>query len=294
MHTVDFHGWKCLAIESGNVVALVTLDVGPRVISLGFRGRDNLFYVKPETCGTTGHIAYQGYGGHRLWVAPESEEQSYYPENGPVLELADGFLASAVDGAGLQRCLRVAPGPIPGSFEVVHRLTNHGSSILKVAPWALSVMRAGGQAFVPMPPYAPHGMDHLLPVSQIALWSYTNLADPRFGIHQEGITLKQTSDPGSQKVGVFVPQGYAAYWVDKTVFLKTFPAVVGATYPDQGCNFETYTRHDMLEVESLGPLVELNPGSSTEHVERWAVQDHSLPDWDELAIIAAATGYGRL
>ena len=30
-----------------------------------------------------------------------------------------------------------------------------------------------------------------------------------------------------------------------------------ATYPDLGCNFETFTNEEILEIESLGPLVTL-------------------------------------
>ena len=45
--------------------------------------------------------------------------------------------------------------------------------------------------------------------------------------------------------------------------------IPGATYPDFGCNVELFTNADMLEVESLAPLVTLDPGQETEHVERW-------------------------
>ena len=55
-----------------------------------------------------------------------------------------------------------------------------------------------------------------------------------------------------------------------TFFCKTVtPPRVGANYPDDGCNFETYTNHEMLEIESLGPLVTLAPGESSAHQERW-------------------------
>ena len=42
-----------------------------------------------------------------------------------------------------------------------------------------------------------------------------------------------------------------------------------AHYPDGGCNFETFTNQDMLEMESLGPIVTLEPGKSVEHTEVW-------------------------
>jgi hypothetical protein len=45
------------------------------------------------------------------------------------------------------------------------------------------------------------------------------------------------------------------------------------TYPDGGCNFETFTNQTMLEAESLVPLVRLAPNESVEHVEHWELFD---------------------
>ncbi len=62
-----------------------------------------------------------------------------------------------------------------------------------------------------------------------------------------------------------------AYFLNGTVFLKTAPATPGALYPDFGCNFEVFTNSDFLELESLGPKVQLGPGESTSHTEGWAL-----------------------
>ena len=45
--------------------------------------------------------------------------------------------------------------------------------------------------------------------------------------------------------------------------------ISGAKYPDFGCNFEVFTNPDYLELETLGPLVELGAGRAVEHVEHW-------------------------
>ena len=56
---------------------------------------------------------------------------------------------------------------------------------------------------------------------------------------------------------------------DSSLFVKTIDFREGVTYPDFACNFETFTNAEMLEVEALGPLVELAPGDATEHTEQW-------------------------
>ncbi|MGL4554687.1 MAG: hypothetical protein ACRC33_26270, partial [Gemmataceae bacterium] len=49
------------------------------------------------------------------------------------------------------------------------------------------------------------------------------------------------------------------------------PHVEGAAYPDRGCNVETFTDADMLEMETLSPLVTLAPGEAVTHAEAWSL-----------------------
>jgi hypothetical protein len=76
--------------------------------------------------------------------------------------------------------------------------------------------------------------------------------------------------------------------VKDSLFLKIFAAKAGAAYPDFGCNFETFTNQDMLEVETLGPLRTLAPGESVEHEERWQLfgKTGTPPADDEDALTA--------
>ena len=82
--------------------------------------------------------------------------------------------------------------------------------------------------------------------------------------------LRQDSSMSQpQKAGILVKDGWAAYAREGHLFVKSFDFTPGAIYPDFGCNVELFTNADMLEVESLGPLITLEPGQATEHVERW-------------------------
>ena len=54
-----------------------------------------------------------------------------------------------------------------------------------------------------------------------------------------------------------------------------------------GCNCEFFTMPGFLEVESLGPLVKLEPNATTEHIEKWRVIPNlDLPS-EEKPLIAA-------
>lgn len=51
--------------------------------------------------------------------------------------------------------------------------------------------------------------------------------------------------------------------------MKRFDYDPDATYPDGGCNVESFTNESFLEIETLGPLTTLAPGKTISHVERW-------------------------
>jgi hypothetical protein len=174
---------------------------------------------------------------------------------------------------------------------VTHVITNHDRQATQLAPWAIAMMSPGGRAILPLPPKAPLDMHHLLPVGLFAFWSYTDLADPRWGLGSKYIQLRQDAHPAGrfreQMGGMFNPAGWGAYFREGHLFVKRVAIVEGARYPDYGCNFELYSDPDFLELETLGPLVDLLPGQRVTHKEEWRLwrvggeRDVSLGEGDE-------------
>jgi hypothetical protein len=223
--------------------------------------------------GQTGGSEWRIYGGHRLWHAPEVPSRTYYPDNGPV-EIAehDGWVRltqPAEPTTGIQKEIDLRLAPEEAQLTVSHRLRNNGLWEVELGPWALSVMAQEGQAIIPLPPRGDHA-ENLLPTSSLTLWAYTDLSDPRWSWGREYIMLRQDPKIASpQKIGVRATDGWIACARHDHVFVKTFTVQPGATYPDFGCTVESYTDANMLELETLGPLVRLQPGATVEHLERW-------------------------
>ena len=72
-------------------------------------------------------------------------------------------------------------------------------------------------------------------------------------------------------MGYFNPHGWLGYWIDGVFFKKTFDAQTNVPYPDNNSNAEMYCNEDFVELESLAPFVQLEPGNSVEHIEEWEV-----------------------
>jgi hypothetical protein len=277
---IEYRGWKkAFRLCNDEVQLIISTEVGPRILFFGFRGEDNEFYENPEHSGKCGGDDYRVYGGHRLWVSPELES-SYFPDNVPVSvrEHKDAFIFTAPPegahpGIDLQKEIEVKVDGTGTHVSIKHRISNRGKEATEIAPWALSVMAGGGRAILPLPPRALVSKDKLLPEGVLALWSYTDLADPRWKIGTKYIQLRQENNPAfkfrEQMGGIYNPFGWGAYFRQGHLFVKKAEVHKGARYPDFGCNFEVYTDPFSLELETLGPLQSLEPDQTAEHTEDW-------------------------
>jgi hypothetical protein len=282
MERISYHGWEnAYRISNAAVELIVLADVGPRVVSYRFIGGDNIFHEVAGQAGLTSGTDFRLYGGHRLWVWPEVD-RTYFPDNSRVAVSQSKnslrFTApveNAPPGSNLQKELEIQLGEVGTRVTVNHRITNRDSRPTELAVWAPTMMRVGGRAILPLPPRAAMDKDHFQSVGTLTLWSFTDLADPRWVLGTEYIQLRQQSNPKGrfqeQMTGIFNPAGWGAYFVGGMLFVKRAPVTPGGQYPDCGCNFEVFTNPEFLELESLGPKVRLAPGESTAHKEIWTL-----------------------
>jgi len=305
---VVYRGWEnCWRLANGTAELLVLADVGPRVIWYGMRGGENQLHEVEEDAGRKGSMEFRLYGGHRLWAAPEIE-RTYFPDNVAVTVSQKGnsarFTAPREDmqpGTNLQKEMEIELGPKGTEVRLTHRITNHDQDATELAVWAPTMMRAGGRAILPLPARHPMDKDHLLPVGVFGVWSYTDFADERWKLGTEFVQLAQAKHRAGrfreQMGGIFNPAGWGAHFRRGTLFVKRASVIAGARYPDGGCNFELFTNPDFLELETLGPLVELKPGEMAEHVERWwlfeNVPDGEGEEWVREAVVSRVESVGK-
>lgn len=274
METIPYGGWPhCIRLSNHDVELILTTDVGPRIMRYSFKGGQNLFKEFKDQMGARGGKEWRIYGGHRLWHAPEARPRSYAPDNDPIQYKWNGtsltLSQSTETSTGIAKEMVVTLAPAGTHVTVKHTLINNNLWNIRTAAWAMTTMAQNGRAIFPQEPAKPYP-EYLPPARPMTLWHYTDMSDPRWTWGRRFIQLQQ--DPHAtnpQKIALRNSLGWSAYCLNGQVFLKRFGYDAQADYPDFGCNNATFTNADMLEIESLGPLVNLAPGGKAECTEDW-------------------------
>ena len=226
---------------------------------------------------------YHFHGGHRLWHSPEAMPRSYIPDDGEIsiTDLPDGVTleGKTEPGTGIRKRIEIRLAADKPSVTLTHTLINDGLWPVELSPWAITQLRLGGTAILPMPTGNSDSAG-LLHNRQISLWPYTRINDPRLKLDDKFVLFKADASLPPFKMGYFNSAGWLAYWLDGVLFRKTFDLLAGLPYPDNNCNAEMYCGDQFVELESLAPLTNLLPGASVSHVETWDIfyELDSLPE----------------
>jgi hypothetical protein len=272
---ISYEGWNnTLRLANGDFELLVTTDVGPRILVYKTPLGENALKVFEKQIGTSGEPEWRSRGGHRLWLAPEDAALTYHIDNGPAKWRHDDFSGETVIESIQEtpQRLRKTLGilcPAQGTrVSLRHTIVNEGEQPIILAPWAVTVMRPEGLEIIPQPALGEHPRD-LLPNRGVVLWSYTDLSDLRLTLGTKFWLLRQAAGYPPLKIGLAHREQWIGYVLSDSLFIKTFEYDLGAVYPDGGCNFETFADSEMLEIETLGSMVTLNPGQAANHHETW-------------------------
>lgn len=272
---------NCLELSNDKISLLVTVDVGPRIIRASLKDSETNMMKNDVNRDTTEEgeafdkYYYPGakwniYGGHRLWMSPESLPETYYPDNDPVkyeiTETGAIFKPNPQVQNGVQYVIEVSL--CESDVTINHYITNISDKTLHFSPWALTVLNKGGLEIIPQ----NTRNTGLLANRKVIMWPYSNMADERLYFGEKYITLRQDDNVlRAFKMGLDNENGWAMYVLDDTVFVKSYPHFLDKEYEDFGVSFETYTNEHILEMETLGAKASPAPGETVLHTEKWSL-----------------------
>jgi hypothetical protein len=278
----------CLEIDLGDYHLSVATSFGPRVLGIRRGDGHEQFAALPDhvVIDRPDSGVYRFRGGHRLWAAPEIPWISYAPDDEPCeVVTRDGGveIQGPVDRAGLAK--RVALTLELDTVVVDHTLDNLSEAPLAGAPWAITQLPLGGTALVPI--RGKPDQDGLQANRVVVLWPYTDPADPR--LTWKGDVAVIDASPGPTfKIGTGPAPEQIGYLHQGQLFSKRVTASSEGSYPDLGAVGQFFMNDQFCELESIGPLTRLEPGSTVSHRERWTI--HDCPDLGQALALVAGEG----
>jgi len=268
----NFHSLPTAILENDLIRLEYLTTAGPRIVGLSYHGSPNLLADVHDIVWDTPNGDYSPFGGHRLWISPESPETTYVPDKSglTVREIPHGVELNGASEkpSGVRKSIRIEIDPSAARLRLVHTITNENSSPLTFAPWGITQFCLGGTVLLPQPVgnADPKG---LLPNRLLVLWPYTHINEARLALRDDCMLVHARAALPPVKVGYASQAGWLAYWWNGILFRKSFDLHPGAAYPDGGCNAEVYCGDRFVELESLGVLGALAPGQAVQLTETW-------------------------
>jgi hypothetical protein len=279
-------GWqRVYRLVDAHVEMSVVTEIGPRIIAVRVHDQPNILF---HDTGAIGRGDWRIYGGHRIWLAPETEA-SYAPDNSPCTVTVNDdelIIEAPVDPLSkLQKVLVISAED--GVFHVRNIIRNTGVMLATGAVWALTCVRPDAKVFFPW------GRPGNWRMKKICYWTSwcgdaqrSNVQSPQWKPTEELFVIDPTGEVG--KVGTNGEEGWigAIFPAANTTFYKQFVRQDGATYLDDGCAIQSYTCPQFIEMETLSPCAVINPGEELVHEECWRVRV-GLADLADVAAIRA-------
>ncbi len=272
---VRWEHWDAVRCATAEAELIIGVSAGPRCLSLRYRGGNNLLHLD-TTDFRVGD--WRLYGGHRFTVAPEGP-QSYVPDNAPCEVRREEhvlIITAPTYSSGLRRNLRVTPIEDGAGVSLDHVLENQGRNPWTGALWAITCVPSSGPVVARRGP----GNPRFWPGTDVTPWD----------IGPDVLTVVANGTRG--KAGWHSDPAWLASLQSDAAFVIHSPQAPGREdCVDDGCNVEVFTDANYVELETLSGQINLPPGGTTQHLQRWRVLApiYSAADWRALGADAGCT-----
>jgi hypothetical protein len=159
-----------------------------------------------------------------------------------------------------------------------HFIKNMEDKPFPCAPWAITQLRLGGEAVLPLQIHPPC-LDMVLPDRSIALWSYSDISDARLTMDNAFITVHAMPVDKPLKIGIANAHQWIAYSLDDMLFIKYASDYSSRPLIDKGATSQCYCNSQFLELETLGPLTVLQREEESCHREVWRVKQSPFEEY---------------
>ena len=263
-----FDNWKtAYKLTTAKSEMIIGTDKGPRILSLRLNKNENILFV--DAAQKLGRDKWKIYGGHRIWLAPETET-CYAPDNAACdvkIEKEKIIITAPIDSVTqTQKVLIVSE--TKNGFSVTSSIKNVGVMLMTGSVWALTCVRTDAKVFFPW------GRPGNWEMKKICWWKGwaghgSNIVSLQWQPTNDLFIINPTGEEGKVGTGGYDGWIAAAFPALKITFIKKFQYQHNANYIDEGCALQCYTCNKFIELETLSPYQTIYPGETISHTEEW-------------------------
>ncbi len=274
--TEDFGHCALLTYEDTEII--VTLDYGPRIVSVKRGNEPDLIYSEKDP-------QYQRNHGHKMRITIEKSTNAVYCDDYPVRysPMSDGvsFIQTLNDPVQLELSMDVVFNTDIGDFMVVHSVYNKSKEDVKLSIYTETPFDRKGFVFIPQ----SNIRENERPSRVLSLWDNCRWDDKRLFIGEQYVTVHSNisemeesgefrligGDFGKDriKIGVNNTAGFCGYIENGYALIKRYVHNRNALYPFTSCSAFATVNDNYLSIQNTSPFYLIGPGESARHIESW-------------------------
>ncbi len=292
-----YAGRPATKLASDRLSLTVLPTPGGRIISLQLDGTE-LMYQDPQLIAGSPNVgdapdvpslkrerSWQHYGGDKTWLAPQDRWTDELPfldlDSGTYeLEEARGDNTIAVrltspicreSGIQVSRTIFLDEAE---RIRIRLEMTNHTASTVSWGLWDVTQLGGPGRLVMPVRP-APKGLDDVNVYANETRAGREALG--RFARRDANTVIVDCHQAEQFKFGTDSREGWLLALLDRgdrtIAFFRSIDTYGGAAYPHPSTS-EVFDSETLLyfEMETHGPLIELDPGASYGRAETWSFE----------------------
>lgn len=252
----------CVFIYSSDIQIVVTIDYGPRIVSVFSPSKENIIYCEKDE-------EYRRCHGHKMCLLSDAPSGGFYCDNSPVIysPLDDGvkFVQTISSPVQLEVSMDIIPEGDFGSIMVVHSILNKSDKNIKLSIQTETPLKGDGFIFIPQSNISEKDK----PSRVLTLWGDSKWTDDRLYIGKQYVTVKDGKSSSKLKVGSNNTAGWCGYINGTNSFIKRYIHNRAALYPNCGCSTYAVSTNSYLSIRTLSPFYRIETGEIARLVENW-------------------------
>lgn len=253
---ISYAGWKnCIQISNTVFEAILTTDVGPRIVRYAETGGPNMLWLNEYTAGQTEETkTWRSYGGHSFDLLIDGQP-FLPPENSPVTYdlTQDSIIFHTIQygivskDISVRMCRR-------GGLEIIHKITNTSDKVLNISINGNTLLRNGGTAALPISSDITELSGECCPCLTRG--------------NQTSLFYNDMTTQNEYEIGIPSAAVWTGYFSQGNLFVMTSPAHEDCSRYN---SIQFYSDSVKSRLSTFSKETSLDPGNSIELTEVWNI-----------------------